>query len=124
MRVPSYHGPTPVTDSDKKMAKIHLKLSEDLVDKKHDLLEDKIDDHKKALKDALKAGNKKSANYNKAHMTAHTHDLTDVEKDEAKIHKSLDTLGKLHTHSRKTYNDVRKASVKMMYSKSGVKVDH
>ena len=119
-----YHGIKPVTDTDKKMAKDHLKATKDMLEDKADLLEDKVDDHKKALKDAIKAGNKKSASYNRAHMTAHVHDMNDTQKDEAKIHRSISTLSKLHTHSRKTYNDVRKASVGLMYSKSGIKVDH
>jgi len=118
MSAPSYHGPTPVTDDDKKMAAKHLKLTQKLNEDKEELLEDKVDDHKKALVKAVKDGDKRSANYNKSHLTSHEGDLDDVHDDEDKIRNSLKTLGTLKTHSRRTYNDVRNSAVKLMYRKA------
>jgi predicted Zn-dependent protease len=99
----SYHGPTPVTDDDKKMAKKHLKETQDVV-------EDKIDDHKKALKEAIKSRNQKSADYNRAHLVGH-------EKENDKIEKSLDTLKHLDPDDN-TYDDVRKKKVAIMNKKA------
>ena len=118
MSAPDYHGVKPVTDDDKKMAAKHLKLSQKLNENKQELLEDKVDDHKKALVKAVKDGDKRSANYNKSHMASHEGDLDDVHDDEDKIRKSLKTLGTLKTHSRRTYNDVRNSAVKLMYRKA------
>jgi hypothetical protein len=73
-----YHGPKPVTKSDKKMAKAHLKETKAL-------LNDKIKDHKKAMQ----TSNAKSKAYNKTHLTGHQADLR-------KVNKSLSTLSKLH----------------------------
>jgi hypothetical protein len=116
-----YNGVKPTTDSDKEMAEDHLKRTKKIIEDKQDLEEDKIDDHKKALKDALKARDKRSANYNRSHIEKHEHDIDDDYNDKKQIDRSLSTLSTLHTHSRKTYNDVRKAKVKLMYIKSGSK---
>lgn len=114
-----YHGVKPVTDDDKDMAEKHLKATRKMAEEKSELLQDKIDDHKKALMQATKDGNKRSMNYNKAHLNGHQSDLDDVDAEQNKIGRSLKTLGSLRTHSRKTYNDVRNAKVKLMYRKSG-----
>jgi hypothetical protein len=74
-----YHGPKPVTKSDKKMAKAHLKETKVL-------LKEKISDHDKAMKST---SNPKSKAYNRTHKTDHQADLRKVEK-------SLKTLSKLH----------------------------
>jgi hypothetical protein len=116
-----YHGVKPVTDDDKKMAKVHLKASEKILDAKKDLLEDKIDDHKKALKERMKSGDDRSASYNRSHLVNHEHDMDEVDADHDKIQKSLATLASLRTHKRAVYNDVRKAKVGLIYRKSGVK---
>jgi hypothetical protein len=116
-----YHGVKPVTEDDRKMASKHLKLTKKLAEDRVDLLSDKIEDHRKALKKALKDKDKESANYNRSHMASHEHERDDAYGDEKEINRSLQTLGSMHTHSRKTYNDVRKAKVKLMYIKSGAK---
>jgi hypothetical protein len=77
----SYHGIQPPSTTDKKMAKKHLKNTEDL-------LEDKIDDHESAKEDAQESGNKASVKYNDSHLQGHKKDLQKVET-------SLDTLKKL-----------------------------
>lgn len=115
----SYHGIKPVTDDDKDMAEKHLKATQKLKEKSHDLVEDKIDDHRKALKKAMKDGEKRSANYNRSHMVNHEHELDDIDKEQKKLHNSLSTLGSLRTHSRRTYNQVRQTKVKLMYRKLG-----
>jgi hypothetical protein len=74
----SYHGPKPVTKSDKKMAKTHLKETKAL-------LNSKMSDHRRAMK----TSNTKSKAYNKSHLTGHQADLK-------KVNKSLNTLSKLH----------------------------
>lgn len=117
MSAPDYHGIKPVTEDDKKMAEKHLKLTRKLIDDKKYLLQDKIDDHKKALVNRLKENDKRSANYNKSHIDNHVKDLDDADDDEDKIRRSLSTLGKLKTHSRRTYNDVRNSKVNLMYRK-------
>jgi hypothetical protein len=122
MSAPDYHGIKPVTDDDKKMAKKHLDLTHDLIEQKKDLLEDKIDDHKKALINRVKEGNTKSASYNRGHIKNHEKDLDDANDDEDEIRRSLNTLGSLKTHSRRTYNDVRKGTVKLMYRKTNSNV--
>lgn len=111
----SYHGPTPVTSSDKEMAGDHLERTEDLLEERHELLMDKIKDHAKAMEKAKKDGNKRSFNYNKVHKVGHEDEDDDVDKEKAKIQKSKATLSKL-----KTYNDVRKSKVAMMQQKAGV----
>ncbi len=121
MSTPDYHGIKPVTDDDKKMAEKHLKMTQKLTEDKQELLSDKIEDHRDALKRALKDKNQKSANYNKSHLVNHEHEREDAANDENEIHRSLHTLKHLHTHSRKTYNDVRKAKVNLMYIKNGDK---
>lgn len=74
----NYHGPTPVSKADFKMAKKHLKNTQDL-------LENKISDHEDAKEDAQDAGNQKSVSYNQSHLQGHKKDLSKVEK-------SIDTL--------------------------------
>lgn len=115
----SYHGVKPVTDDDKKMAQKHLKDTLDAKADIKDMVNDKIDDHREALKQAMKDGNKRSANYNKSHLTNHEAEVDEIDKEQTKLHGSLKTLGTLRTHSRKTYNDVRNAKVKLLYRKSG-----
>ena len=117
----NYHGVKPVTDDDKDMAEDHLKQTLKAKADVRDMVQDKIDDHKKALAKAMKDGNKRSANYNRSHMTNHQAEVDDIDKEQNKLHKSLKTLGTLRTHSRRTYNDVRNAKVRLMYRKSGVK---
>lgn len=73
-----YHGPKPVTKTDKKMAKAHLKETKTL-------LSSKIKDHQRAMK----TSNTKSKAYNRSHLTAHQADVR-------KVNKSLNTLSKLH----------------------------
>lgn len=75
----NYHGPKPVTKSDKKMASAHLKETKAL-------LKEKIQDHQKAMKST---SNPKSKSYNRTHKVDHQADLRKVEK-------SLKTLSKLH----------------------------
>lgn len=104
-----YHGPTPVTDEDKKMAKKHLDQTEDNIESQQDLLEDKIDDHKKALKKAIKNKNKKSADYNRKHLEDHEDDLREVNNEHSE-----------NRRSHRTLNDLRKAKVKVMAKKAGV----
>lgn len=117
----SYHGLKPVTDEDKEMAAKHLKATLKVKEKAAELNKEKIEDHREALKQRIKDGNKQSANYNKGHIEGHEKDLDNIDKEQDKLHQSLKTLGTLRTHSRKTYNDVRNAKVKLMYRKSGVK---
>lgn len=74
-----YHGPKPVTKSDKKMAKAHLKETKAL-------LNEKIADHRRAM---AKTSNTKSKSYNQGHVKGHVQDLK-------KVNKSLKTLSKLH----------------------------
>ena len=114
----TYHGVKPVTDDDKDMAEKHLKKTLKLKEKAQDLNREKIEDHREALKDAVKDGDKRSANYNRSHLEGHEKDLDDIDKEQHKIHQSLSTLGTLRTHSRRTYNDVRKAKVQLMYRKA------
>ena len=75
----SYPGIKPVTKSDKKLAKTHLKETKAL-------LKEKISDHDKAMKST---SNPKSKSYNRTHKVDHQADLNKVEK-------SLKTLSKLH----------------------------
>lgn len=74
----SYHGPTPVTKNDIKMAKSHLKAT-------YKLNKQKIKDHKDALKTAQKSDNPKSVNYNKSHLQGH-------QQDNSKIQTSMKTV--------------------------------
>lgn len=73
-----YHGPIPVTKTDKKMAKKHLKETIKLEKKK-------VTDHVKAAK---KTSNSKSKAYNMGHAKGH---LKDIKERKA----SLKTLKKL-----------------------------
>lgn len=114
----SYHGIKPVTDEDKDMAKKHLKKTLKLKEKAQELNKEKIEDHREALKDRMREGNKASVRYNQGHIDGHEKDLDDVDKEQKKLHQSLKTLGMLHTHSRRTYNQVRNAKVKLMYRKA------
>jgi hypothetical protein len=68
-----YHGVRPVTKDDQKIAKKHLKKTEDLVD-------EKIDDHENAKEDAQEAGNTQSAAYHDSHMKNHQKEKSDIEK--------------------------------------------
>jgi hypothetical protein len=113
-----YHGIKPVTEDDKDLAAKHLKKTLKFREDEEDLNQDKIDDHKKRLVKAVKEGNKRSANYNKSHIENHQNDLDDVDAEQDKLQQSLKTLGTLRTHSRKTYNDVRNSTVKLMYRKN------
>ena len=117
----NYHGVKPVTDDDKDMAANHLKQTLKAKADVKDMVQDKIDDHKKALTKALKDGNKRSANYNRSHMEHHKDEVDDIDKEQDKLHKSVQTLSSLRTHSRRTYNQVRNAKVKLMYRKAGAK---
>ena len=63
-----YHGLRPQTKDDAKIAKKHLKDTQDL-------LEDKIDDHDKAAEDNP---NPKSAAYHRSHAQNHKKDLKEV----------------------------------------------
>lgn len=114
-----YHGVKPVTEDDRDMAAKHLKKTLKLREQERELDAEKTEDHREAVKKALKEGNKRSANYNKSHMINHEKDLDDIDQEQDKLHKSLKTLGQLRTHSRRTYNDVRNAKVKLMYRKLG-----
>jgi hypothetical protein len=113
-----YHGKTPVTEDDKKLAAKHLKKTLKFREDEEELNQEKIDDHKKRLIKAVKEGDKRSANYNKSHIDNHQKDLDDVDAEQDKLHSSLSTLKTLRTHSRKTYNDVRNSTVKLMYRKA------
>lgn len=73
--VGNYHGPLPVTPSDKKMAKKHL-------DSTKQLLQSKISDHQQAKQ---ATSNPKSIAYNSSHLRSHQQDLQGV-------NKSLQTL--------------------------------
>ena len=114
-----YHGVKPVTEDDKELAEKHLKETQKLREKQHDLVQDKIDDHRKALKKRVKDGEKRSAAYNKSHMEKHQDELDDIDHEQDKLHKSLQTLSQLRTHSRKTYNAVQNARVQLKYRKQG-----
>ncbi len=70
----AYHGPLPVTKSDKKMAKKHLKATIKLE-------KQKVKDHVKAAK----KGPSKSKAYNMSHAKGH-------QKDIAERKRSLKTL--------------------------------
>lgn len=74
-----YHGPKPVTKSDKKMAKTHLKVTKKLV-------KAKIKDHQQAIQ---KTSNPKSKAYNQGHISGHQTELN-------QINRSLKTVSKLH----------------------------
>jgi hypothetical protein len=77
----SYHGPTPVTKDDIKMAKKHLKAT-------YKLNKQKIKDHQDAMKDAAKSGLSKSVSYNQSHLSGH-------QKDNQKIQRSMKTANSL-----------------------------
>lgn len=70
-----YHGPKPVTSTDKKMAADHLNAT-------RRLLLSKITDHQKAKAATL---NPKSKAYNQSHLASHQKDLQEV-------NSSLNTL--------------------------------
>jgi hypothetical protein len=72
-----YHGPLPVTSSDKKMAKKHLKATIKLE-------KQKVKDHVKAAK----KGPQKSKAYNMGHAKAHQKDIS-MRKKSLKTLKSL-----------------------------------
>lgn len=71
----SYHGEVPVTKSDAKLAKKHLKAT-------YKLNKAKIKDHQKAAK---KASDPKSVSYNRSHSAEH-------QKDNQGVQASLKTL--------------------------------
>lgn len=83
--ITDYHGKTPVTAPDIKMAKKHLQTTQKLV-------LSKIADHETAKEDAQEAGNKPSADYNQAHLQDH-------KQENAKINKSLSTVKRLKPKS-------------------------
>lgn len=74
-----YHGPKPVTKSDVKLAKKHLKVTMALEKKK-------ISEHQTAAK---RTSNPRSKSYNQAHVKAH-------QKDVKQRQQSLKTISKLH----------------------------
>lgn len=116
-----YHGKLPPTEEDQDMAEKHLKKTLKTKADLKELNQDKIEDHRKALAKAIKNGDRRSANYNKGHLEGHESDNDDIDKEQDKLNTSLKTLSTLRTHSRKTYNDVRNAKVKLMYRKAGAK---
>lgn len=99
----SYHGPTPVTSDDLKMAKEHLKATAKLN-------KQKIKDHKKAMKRAIDQDDKKSFKYNKVHKEGHETDMKQVQR-------SMKTVNNL---SARTYDDVRKDKVALMSKRAEV----
>lgn len=77
----SHAASLPVTNSDKKLSKKHLKLTMKAEKAQAKLVEAKVKDHAKAIKSALKHGDSKSAAYNRQHLEHHQQELASVRKD-------------------------------------------
>jgi hypothetical protein len=105
----SYHGPTPVTDTDIDMAKKHLKETLKLKKKELKLNSDKISEHRAA---ASSTDNPKSAAYNRDHIAGHVKDNKTIKKVIAEREASMNTIKTLKPD--RTYNDVRKGKVAIM----------
>lgn len=73
----------PVTVSDRQMSKQHLKLTMKAEKAQSKLVKAKIKDHAKAVKQALKRGDKQSAAYNRQHLQGHQKELAAVKRDMA-----------------------------------------
>lgn len=88
-----YHGPKPVTNADKAMAKTHLKETIALKRKELTLNNKKISQHQSM---ANRTSNSKSKSYNNVHTKSHVKDNVQVRKDIKERQTSLKTLSKLH----------------------------
>jgi len=112
----SYHGPTPVTSEDIKMAKKHLTDTLKLKKQELKLNNKKITDHKQAISGN---SNPKSVSYNKDHVEGHVKDNKKIKDVIAERESSMETVKTLKPDC--TYNDMRKAKVNLMSKKAGVK---
>lgn len=95
MSTPNYHGPLPVTSTDKKMAKQHL-------DATANLLKLKITDHVQAKKATT---DPKSKAYNQSHIDSHQQDLQ-------KVNRSKTTLSQIKGGSMAQFNTKKTGSYK------------
>lgn len=87
-----YHGTKPVTKSDAKIAKKHLKATIKLRKQEVKLMDSKIADHRRA---ASTTSNPRSKAYHRSHTQPHVAERARAKSDIRSRRQSLRTLSKL-----------------------------